>query len=276
MTEVPAVRREIQVKASVDSAFALFTAHIAAWWPTDEHSIYGESGLVAFEGDRLVERAGDGMSVWADVVEWDPPHSLRLAWYPGLDAERATDLRVSFHPVADQTLVTVEHTGWERLEDPAGTAENYDSGWPKVLARFGDRVSDYAPRTFDAHGSHRPPDAGAASDKRDTSAAKHGEGEVQWYALVHTPGPLLGEGESLFAHPMFAEHMAFLGRLQERGLLVAAGPVVPERGEGMTIVKIDPAHSGVDIEQLATEDDRSVATGLLTVEVRPWYVRLSV
>lgn len=40
-TGIAPVRREIQVSAPVDTAFALFTAHITAWWPLGTHSVYG-------------------------------------------------------------------------------------------------------------------------------------------------------------------------------------------------------------------------------------------
>src|SRR5438046_3176795 len=107
--EIAPIRRHVRVRASVESAFALFTAHIGAWWPTTRYSVYGSGSLVAFEGDLLVERSGDGVSVWAEVVEWDPPRSLRLAWHPGHAAGSATDVKVSFTPEDDATLVTLEH-----------------------------------------------------------------------------------------------------------------------------------------------------------------------
>lgn len=94
----------------------------------------------------------------------------------------------------------------------------------------------------------------------------------RWYALMHRPGAALKD-ELIFAHPAFAEHVAFLERLRDRGLLVAAGPLPDEPGAGMTIVRVRPEHGEVDVIALATEDDRCVASGYLTVEVRPWHVR---
>lgn len=93
---------------------------------------------------------------------------------------------------------------------------------------------------------------------------------MNWYALFHRPGPALSSGESIFTHPAFAEHVAFLGRLRERGMLVAAGPLPDEPGAGMTIVR---AADDVDVTALATVDDLCVASGHLTVEVRQWDVR---
>ena len=92
-----------------------------------------------------------------------------------------------------------------------------------------------------------------------------------WFALVHRPGPAL-DGDSIFEHPAFAEHVAFLRRMQQRGMLVAAGPLADEPGTGMTILRAD---DDVDVTALATADDLSVAGGYLTVQVRPWDVRFT-
>ena len=93
---------------------------------------------------------------------------------------------------------------------------------------------------------------------------------MTWYALIHRPGPSRAPGESIFAAPAFAEHVAFLGRLRDAGMLVAAGPLPDEPGAGMTIVRVA---DGVDVTALATQDDRCVASGYLIVEVREWDVR---
>jgi uncharacterized protein YciI len=261
MSEVPAVRREVRVPTRPADAFALFTAHIGAWWPTTRHSVYGRGSLVAFEDGRLVERSAEGLACWAEVLEWNPPDSFRLSWHPGRDTAEATDVQVTFADIsrgAPETLVTVIHSGWERIVDPTGSAEEYGNGWPRVLASFAAVVSA------------RP---GASTTDAEPGPADDG---VRWYALVHTPGPALDEGESVFAHPRFHEHLAFLNRLRDRGVLVAAGPTVPEHGEGMTIVRLDPSVVGaLDIGQLAMTDDKFVAAGYLEVDVRPWHVRLT-
>ena len=251
MTEIAPIRRSVEVRASVDTAFALFTSHITAWWPLSRFSVFGADALVAFEGDRVVERHGDQESVWAEVTEWDPPRALRLAWHPGRDPAEATVVHVTFAADEDVTLVTLVHTGWEAIAEPAETAHEYGKGWPLVLAEYATRVNPY-------------------------SAAADDGPQAEWFALVHTPGPALADGESIFANPNFAEHVAFVDRLRERGLLVAAGPVVPERGEGMTIVRVPAELAGeVDIVELATKDDTCVAGGYLDVDVRPWDVRFT-
>jgi uncharacterized protein YndB with AHSA1/START domain len=134
MTSPGPIRREIRVQSDVARAFELFTGHIGKWWPLDDYSVY--KGTVAFEGMEVIERLGDSASVWAEVTEWNPPHSLALAWHPGRQSEEATDVRVTFAADGDQTLVSLVHDGWERMPDPAAAAEEYGSGWLGVLARY--------------------------------------------------------------------------------------------------------------------------------------------
>jgi uncharacterized protein YciI len=245
-TSTPApVRREVRVAASADTAFRLFTRDIGAWWPIERHSVFG--GTVAFEGDRLVERSFDAEghptdTVWAEVTEWRPPHSLRLDWHPGTDT--ATDVRVTFTEDGSHTIVSLVHQGWERLEAPEAAAEDYGNGWPGVLALFAEAVD---PRPAE------PDDA-------------------RWFALLHRTGPAVPAGSSFFDSPGFALHSEFLSRLQKRGWLVLAGPLADEPGAGMTIVRLGSEHDAVDIEALASEEDASVASGFLTVTVRPWRV----
>src|SRR6266511_4241855 len=201
VAQLPPIRRQVVVPSSVEVAFDVFTEEIALWWPLEDHSVYGKGGDVAFRDGRLVERAadGDGEAVWGTVLDWQPPHRLRLTWHPGAGADRASEVEVRFAAITDdQTLVTLEHSGWERLPNPGDAREEYGRGWPAVIGSYARR----------AGAAVRPGDAGA--------------GPV-WLALVHTAGPALAPGTSPFAHPDFPEHIAFLRKLRERGVLLAAG-----------------------------------------------------
>lgn len=244
MTQPAPVRREVVVAAPPATAFALFTAHIGSWWPLASHSVFGAGGTVAFEDGEVVERLGAQRTVWAEVTKFDPPNSLELSWHPGHDASRATELSVRFTDLDGSTAVSLEHRGWHRLADPQGTRDEYDRGWPLVLGAF--------QRQLDA--PTQPP---AATD---------------WYVLLHQTGPAVAAGESLAEHPDLVEHLAFLQRLDERGLLVASGPLADKIGSGMTVVRATP---DLDVQRLATEDDLSVARGVLSVQVAPWLVQVT-
>jgi uncharacterized protein YndB with AHSA1/START domain len=145
MTTIAPVHREVLVRADVGTAFALFTAHVGAWWPLESHGVLGAGASVAFEdaggSRRLVERSGGEASVWAEVLEWVPPHRLRLSWHPGTDPAEATDLTVTFSARNGRVLVALDHAGWERRANGQRAADDYASGWEVVLGRFTERFS---------------------------------------------------------------------------------------------------------------------------------------
>ncbi|WP_426561012.1 SRPBCC domain-containing protein [Angustibacter sp. McL0619] len=250
MTIAP-VRREIRVAADPATAYAVFTAHLGSWWPLGQFSVHGATASVAFEGDEIVERSTDGqVSIWAEVLERSAPDLLRLAWHPGQGSDQATELEVTFRADGDATVVRLLHTGWERLAEPQRAADSYAHGWVAVVDCYGDRV-------------------GTGDGQADGAPAE------EWFVLEHRPGPAAQVGTPLFQQPLFAEHIAFLGRLADGGLLVAAGPLPDEVGSGMAVVRVPARASGVDVRTLATTDDLSVKGELLTVAVRPWRVQLT-
>jgi uncharacterized protein YndB with AHSA1/START domain/uncharacterized protein YciI len=242
MTKLPPIRRQIVVPAGPQTAFDVFTAEIGSWWPLERFSVYGPKATTAFRDGRLVETGPDGTeSEWATVLDWEPPHRLRMSWHPGRPAANSTVVEVTFAPVtATQTLVTVTHDDWERFAEPTASRTEYGSGWPLVLTRYATSVEP---------------------------AGDPGAGPV-WLVLTHTPAPGVGNP---FEHPGFAGHPAFLESLRERGVLVAAGPF-PGSGEGMTVVRIDDPGTAAAMVVEAAEGDASVAGGVLEVRVRPWVV----
>jgi len=252
MSELPPIRRQVLVRGGVASAFEVFTTEIGSWWPLGVHSVFGKDATVAFADDQLVEQGPDGgEAVWGKVLDWEPPTRLRITWHPGSDPAKASEVEVTFAEVAgDQVLVTLEHRGWERFADPAAARAEYNTGWPHVLAGYADLASSEIP-------------------------VLRGEGPL-WLALLHTDGPALPAGESIFAQPDFAEHLAFLQRLDKDGVLVAAGPIdLPGRASGMTVIRIPDSADAAAYVRMAHEDDQSVVRGLLQVRVQPWHVALS-
>jgi uncharacterized protein YndB with AHSA1/START domain len=240
LTTLPPIRREIIVDGDPETAFAVFTDDIGAWWPVAEHSVFGAGSTVAFEGGRIIERAADGReSVWGTVQEWEPGRSLRFTWHPGKDAESASTVRVAFHDRTDRTLVVLEHSGWEVFADPGAARAEYDNGWPAVLDQYGAKVSEAAGST--------------------------------WVALMHSPRPDGPSGTSVFEDPRFRHHLDFIGQMQSAGYLVAAGPLADAPGSGLTILRLPGSGRFADAARLA-EEDAAVKTGLLSVEAHDWDV----
>lgn len=138
----PVVKRRL-VPISVDTAFELFTAGLATWWPFATHSIAEDRVAgVRFEpmvGGRVVEVATDGTAVeWADVIAWDPPHRFALAWHPNPRPEAATIVDVRFTAVEGGTQVDLVHRAFEELGGADGPVARgrYDTGWDPVLDDF--------------------------------------------------------------------------------------------------------------------------------------------
>jgi|SRR5450755_2027810 uncharacterized protein YciI len=113
-----------------------------------------------------------------------------------------------------------------------------------------------------------PPTGQEAGNPADTSRP---DGET-WVALLHRPGPAAPPDGNVFEEPLFAEHIAFLARMQQAGYLVAAGPLADEAGAGMAILRLPGEDQLEAATRMATEDDASVAAGFFTVTVRPWHV----
>jgi uncharacterized protein YndB with AHSA1/START domain len=143
------VRKSVRVQIAVEQAFRLFTEHIDRWWPVEVHSRaageqYGDGvkvERVVFEpraGGRLYEVTSEGVEgVWAEVVAFEPPARIVLAWKPNDRPEPPTEVEIHFEPDGDGTIVRLEHRGWERLGARAAEArDGYDGGWRLPLERF--------------------------------------------------------------------------------------------------------------------------------------------
>jgi uncharacterized protein YciI/uncharacterized protein YndB with AHSA1/START domain len=240
------IRREIVVDLDAQAAFALFTARIGEWWPLAKLSVFGQGASVAFEGRDLIERLGDEASIWGEVTEWIPGKRLSLTWHPGAPAAAASALTISFSQRADRTVVTLEHSGWEALDDPKSARREYDRGWPMVLERYTQAASP-----------NEEPDA------------------YTWVALMHRPAAAVPPDHSVFDDPRFARHVDFLSAMRAAGYLVAAGPMLDSDGQGMTILRLPGADRLEEAKRLATAEDGSVRDGLFEVSVRPWRVVMS-
>jgi len=139
------IRRSVQVRCSVGTAFRVFTTEMGAWWPLGRFSRAAdredgtEAERVVLEpwvGGRLFEVMSDGREgSWGTVLAWDPPHRLTLAWKPNDTPSPATELDVEFIEQDDGTTrVDLEHRGWERLGARAREGrESYLGGWPTTF-----------------------------------------------------------------------------------------------------------------------------------------------
>lgn len=153
MNPIEPISASISVKAEPVRAFELFTDGMDTWWPLDRYS----RGVDEFEGqDVKVERvevqhvvggyvlehlSNGAVLPWAEVLVWEPPSRLVLAWKPNSTENPPTEVEVRFTPNEVGTLVELEHRGWERLGELAREAKvGYGSGWIYNLGRFEEAV----------------------------------------------------------------------------------------------------------------------------------------
>lgn len=150
---VAPVVKTICVKASPEKAFRFFTEHLSQWWPSNFSigtSPMREARLEPRVGGRWYEIGEDGSTCqWGDVLAWDPPHGVVLAWRITAgwqyDPELHTEVAVSFRPVGDiETEVTLEHQKLENYGEATGQMVGIftsPGGWSAALARFAETVA---------------------------------------------------------------------------------------------------------------------------------------
>ncbi len=150
MTETTAVQRTINVRAGVEHAFRVFTEGMDSWWPRTHHigkSPMTKAVLQCCAGGRCYSEQTDGTECdWAQILVWEPPSRLVMAWqithvwgYEP-DLARASEVEIRFTPEADgSTRVDLEHRHFERMGDGwqgMQAAVGGDGGWNGILRLY--------------------------------------------------------------------------------------------------------------------------------------------
>jgi uncharacterized protein YndB with AHSA1/START domain len=149
------VTTSIEVAASVERAFTVFTDGIESWWNPDHHIIEAPlAGMVLepFAGGRIYDKGTDGSEcTWSRVLAFERPHRLVFTWDISLhwqietDPARCSEVEVRFIPQGpDRTLVELEHRhldrhgeGWESMRSAVSAADGWDSGLSRLAAVLG-------------------------------------------------------------------------------------------------------------------------------------------
>jgi uncharacterized protein YndB with AHSA1/START domain len=139
------VKKRVTVKAPPKKAFEVFTAGFSSWWPSG-HKIgaapWKETRIEPHVGGRWYEVGTDGSECeWGEVLTWEPPHRLVLAWRISLqwqyDPELLTEVDIRFTPTADGgTLVELEHRKLENMGPGAAEVFGAETGWSGLLVMF--------------------------------------------------------------------------------------------------------------------------------------------
>ncbi len=132
----------LRVKASPERAFAVFVEEIGAWWRPNglfqtTPRTPGRLSFEAGEGGRLIETlAGGKVFEIGKVLAWEPPDRVVFSWrQANFPPDLQTEVEVRFEAVGEETRVSVEHRGFDRV--PEGAARH---GFPDqvLLMRLAD------------------------------------------------------------------------------------------------------------------------------------------
>jgi hypothetical protein len=142
------VTASVRVPLPPDTAFDLFTRRIGEWWQRQKSIAPKPWAQIVIEpgaGGRWFERDADGAETdWGDVLAWEPPCRLLLAWRIDAnfryDPAFETEVELRFTPVGQrETLVSLEHRNLERFgADAERVAGNLGGGWPTLITLYGD------------------------------------------------------------------------------------------------------------------------------------------
>jgi uncharacterized protein YndB with AHSA1/START domain len=147
---VAPIQQSVVVTVSRERAFDLFAGRMTEWWKIGDGigpSPFKQLVLEPRQGGRWFEVAEDGTETnWGEVLAWDRPARLLLAWRIDanwtFDPKLETTLEITFEAIdPGSTRVRLEHRDLERLgESGRKTAETMREGWGKLLRRFADLV----------------------------------------------------------------------------------------------------------------------------------------
>lgn len=148
------VRQSVTVAAPPHRAFHVFTADFDSWWPRTHHigkSPMTKAIIEGRVGGRCYSQQEDGTACpWGQVLVWEPPHRLVIAWQITAqwgfepDLAHASEVEVRFVDAGGgQTRVELEHRSFERM-GPDGatmrTAVSAEGGWGTLMNLFAARV----------------------------------------------------------------------------------------------------------------------------------------
>ncbi len=149
------VQKSITVAASPQRAFEVFTAGFDSWWPRSHHigkSPMTQAVMDGFVGGRCYSRQEDGTECdWGQILAWEPPFRLVIAWmiteawgYQP-DLSKSSEVEIRFTALSDGgTRVDLEHRGFERM-GPGGaimrTMVEAPGGWGSLLQMYAARFA---------------------------------------------------------------------------------------------------------------------------------------
>lgn len=147
-----AIKKELVVNASQETAFRVFTEEIDAWWPRTHH--IGATPMVGTiiegkEGGRWYSTHEDGSEAnVGTVLVWDPFGRLVLIWQVNGNFKHDPAIRSEVEVIFEKqtpktTRVKLEHRGLDQLAGGAKVIGDMANGWWQILQLY-KKVTDEA------------------------------------------------------------------------------------------------------------------------------------
>jgi uncharacterized protein YndB with AHSA1/START domain len=153
--DLTAVTASIEVSASAERAFEVFTRDFGAFKPSDHNLLnvpIAETVVETRVGGHIIDRGADGSECpWATVLAYEPPDRFVFSWDISpqwrieTDPGKRSEVEVTFTALAEhRTRVDIHHRhldrhgdGWEGVREGVST----DEGWPLYLRRYADLLA---------------------------------------------------------------------------------------------------------------------------------------
>jgi uncharacterized protein YndB with AHSA1/START domain len=154
-TDPTAVHASIEVNATVQRAFEVFTRDFGAFKPP-EHNLLAvpiaETVAETRVGGHIIDRGADGSECpWATVLAYEPPDRFMFSWNISphwqveTDTDKRSEVEVTFTALDRyRTRVEINHRHLDRHgEGWAGVREGVstDEGWPLYLDRYAELLT---------------------------------------------------------------------------------------------------------------------------------------
>ena len=143
------VHKLVNVAASPEVAWRVFTEKMGSWWPLAYYKIGKAHAVDAVMeprvGGRWYERGDDGSTCqWGSVLAWEPHTRLVLEWGVNADwqydPELKTEIEVRFIAQGERaTRVELEHRRLDRYgarRDEMRRVYDTEGDWGKLLESF--------------------------------------------------------------------------------------------------------------------------------------------
>ncbi|MDE3249301.1 MAG: SRPBCC domain-containing protein [Bacteroidota bacterium] len=217
------INKEVQVAASQETCFTVFTQQMDAWWPRAYHigaAPMRYAKLEAKPGGRWFSTHADGSEVnIGKVLIWDPFQRLVLNWQIDgnftFDPNLTTEVEVQFVAKdASNTTIKFSHKNLERLAGAAKVIESMDQGWGTIVNLFkGIAQDDYKTSILvhvpcgqalaaiaDVHGWWAKNFTGNATKAGDTFTVRFGDTFVDFEIVRPTPHEITWQVTDCFLH----------------------------------------------------------------------------